>query len=86
LVTQTTAIVEVVAASAHITEVGSSSAVQASPLFILESSNLRHGRAHTASASGLLENVDSALVGLTFRRVTKTHVVCKSMHDAALGW
>ena len=86
LVTQTTAIVEVVATGAHITEVGGSSAVEPTPLLILESSDLRHGRTDATSASSLLENVDRALVGLALGGVTKTHVVRKSVDDAALGW
>jgi len=84
--TQTTAVVEVVATSANITEISSGSAVQSTPLLVLKSGNLRHGRADTTSASGFLENVDRTLVGLALGGVTKTHVVCKSVHDAALRW
>jgi hypothetical protein len=86
LVTQAAAVVKVVTASAHITEVGGSSAVESTPVLVLKSSNLRHRRADATSASGLLEDVDRTLVGLALRRVTKTHMMRKSVHDAALRW
>jgi hypothetical protein len=86
LVTKATAVVKVVVLGTHITEVSGGSAVESAPLFILKRSDLRHGWADTAGASGLLEDVNSALVSLALGWVTKTHVVGKSVHNAALRW
>ena len=82
LVAKAAAVVEVVTSSTHIAEVGGGSAVQSTPLFVLQSGNLGHGRADTAR--GLLEDVNSTLVGLTLGRVAQTHVVRESVDNATL--
>jgi hypothetical protein len=84
LVAKTAAVVEVVASGTHIAEVRGGSAVESTPLLVLQSGDLGHGRAD--AARGLLEDVNSTLVGLALGRVAQSHVVRKGVDDATLRW
>lgn len=64
---KTAAVIEVIASSTDIAEVCGGSTVETTSLFILQSGDLRHGRAD--AARGLFEDVNGALIGLTLGRV-----------------